>query len=243
METIKIAHLYYDLLNLYGENGNVKALMKHLEHHNVKVITHFLSVEDSIDFSKYDIFYIGSGNKEAFDIARKDLLKRKKEIQKVWKDKTFIATGNGIDLFGKCFVTLDNKIEKCLDLLQFEAQETDFRIVGESIAEHKSLKKEIIGFQNRFSVLKNVKDPSLFQMIDGTGYAPKITEEGIITNNFLGTYLLGPILIRNPHLTEFIIKILLEKKELPYEEYQDFYESKAYEEYQKNLNTKEKTVF
>ncbi|MCI8575451.1 MAG: glutamine amidotransferase, partial [Bacilli bacterium] len=51
--------------------------------------------------------------------------------------------------------------------------------------------------------------------------------------NFIGTYLLGPILIRNPHLTEFIIKMILEKKELPYEEYQDFYETKAYQEYQK----------
>ncbi|MCI8467496.1 MAG: hypothetical protein HFI08_04845 [Bacilli bacterium] len=243
METIKIAHLYYDLLNLYGENGNVKALTKHLEHHNVKVITHFLTVDDPIDFNKYDIFYIGSGNKENFEIAREDIMKRKKDIKKIWQEKLFIATGNGIDLFGKNFVTLDDKTEKCLDLLHFEARETDFRIVGESIAHHENLTNEIIGFQNRFSVLKNVQEPPLFQMIDGTGHAPKIMEEGIMTNNFLGTYLLGPILIRNPHLTEFIIKKLLEKKELPYQEYQDFYEIKAYEEYQKNLNANEKAAF
>jgi hypothetical protein len=235
METIKIAHLYYDLLNLYGESGNIKALAKHLEHHNVKVITHFLTVDDPIDFNKYDIFYMGSGNSESFEIARNDILKRKKDIKKVWKDKMFIATGNGLDLFGKQFKTLDEKNESCLNLLNYEAWETDFRIVGETTAQNINLKHEIIGFQNRFSVLKKVKESPLFQIIEGTGYAPKIMEEGILCDNFIGTYLLGPVLIRNPHFTELIIKMILEKKALPYEEYQDFYETKAYQEYQKNI--------
>ncbi|MCI8575593.1 MAG: hypothetical protein HFI09_03895, partial [Bacilli bacterium] len=185
METIKIAHLYYDLLNLYGENGNVKALIKHLEHHNVKVITHFLTVDDPIDFTKYDIFYIGSGNKENFEIARTDLLKRKKDIKKIWKDKLFIATGNGLDLFGKSFNTLEEKSEKCLDLLNFEAWETDFRIVGETTANQNHLKNDIIGFQNRFSVLKQVKEEPFLTIINGTGYAPKIDKEGIFSNNFI----------------------------------------------------------
>lgn len=235
METIKIAHLYYDLLNLYGENGNVKALMKHLEHNNVKVITHFLTVEDNIDFSKYDIFYIGSGSKENFEIARNDILKRKKDISKVWKEKLFIVTGNGLDLFGKKYVTLDKEEKKTLEFLDYEAHETDFRIVGETTAQNKHLKKEIIAFQNRFSVLKNIKVPPLFQITSGTGYEPRNMEEGIMLENFIGTYLLGPILIRNPHLTEYIIKCILEKKNIPYQEYKDFYETKAYEEYQKNI--------
>ena len=55
METIKIAHLYYDLMNLYGEHGNILALTKHLEAHKIKTIVHYLSLEDEIDFSKYDI--------------------------------------------------------------------------------------------------------------------------------------------------------------------------------------------
>lgn len=240
METIKIAHLYYDLLNLYGENGNIKALIHHLEHNNIKVITHFLTVDDSIDFSKYDIFYLGSGNAENFEIARNDIIKHKKEIEKVWKEKIWIATGNGLDLFGKNYTTLEEKKKKTLGLLNFEAHETDFRIVGETTARNINLKNDIIGFQNRFSVLKEVKETPLFQIIEGTGYAPKIQDEGIYRENFFGTYILGPILIRNPHVTEFIIKKILEQKKIPYQEYKNYYETKAYEEYQKNtLNTKE----
>ena len=34
---INILHLYYDLLNLYGENGNIKALVKYLENQDIDV--------------------------------------------------------------------------------------------------------------------------------------------------------------------------------------------------------------
>ena len=74
METIKIAHLYYDLMNLYGEHGNVLALSHHLEEHKIRVITHYLSIDDDIDFQKYDVFYIGSGSIESFEIVLKDIL-------------------------------------------------------------------------------------------------------------------------------------------------------------------------
>ena len=48
-----VAHLYSDLLNLYGENGNIKALKKHLEEQGVMVNVEFLTINDSIDFKKY----------------------------------------------------------------------------------------------------------------------------------------------------------------------------------------------
>ena len=53
---INILHLYYDLLNLYGENGNIKALKKHLEEQNVKVNIEFLTLNDKIDFKKLRIY-------------------------------------------------------------------------------------------------------------------------------------------------------------------------------------------
>ena len=53
METIKIAHLYYDLMNLYGEHGNVRCLTHHLESHDVRVIVHNLSIDDKIKFDDY----------------------------------------------------------------------------------------------------------------------------------------------------------------------------------------------
>ena len=50
--TITIAHLYYDLLNLYGESGNVKALKVALEGQGIDVKVKFFTIGDTFDFSK-----------------------------------------------------------------------------------------------------------------------------------------------------------------------------------------------
>lgn len=236
METIKIAHLYYDLMNLYGEHGNILALTHHLENHKVRVITHYLSVEDNIDFSKYDIFYIGSGNKENFLFVLDNMLKHKSELIKSYKEnKFFIVTGNALNFFGKAYYSKDDIKKETLGLFNYEAHETDFRIVGETVATMKNLQEEIIGFQNRSSVLKFVKDPHLFDIKSGTGYQPKSPSEGIHKNNFYGTYILGPILIRNPYFTEYLVKQILKEKKIEYQEYQSKNEIRAYNEYKKNL--------
>jgi len=236
VETIKIAHLYYDLMNLYGEHGNVSALTHHLEEHKIRVITHYLSVEDTIDFQKYDIFYIGSGNMDAFSFVRKDLLKYKKEIEKAMKQKKFFfVTGNAIDLFGKSFHTLEDQELETLGIFDYESFETDFRIVGEQVYTFPPLQEDLIGFSNRSSVLKFVKEPHLFDVKSGTGYVPKAIVEGILKDNFYGTSLLGPIFIRNPYFTEYIVKKILTQKKLSYEPFHEEVEIKAYHEYLKNM--------
>ena len=78
---INILHLYYDLLNLYGENGNIKALKKHLEEMGVRVNIEFLTINDVIDFSRYDFVYIGAGTEKSQKLVLKHLLKYKKDIK------------------------------------------------------------------------------------------------------------------------------------------------------------------
>ncbi len=236
METIKIAHLYYDLMNLYGEHGNIRALSHHFEEHKVKVIVHNLTVDDRISFPDYDLFYIGSGSQEAFQIVLEDLLKRKEEIHEALEQgKFFFATGNALNLFGTCYYRTNDTVEKTLGLLDFESQEVDFRIVGEQVYKRKNLKQEMIGFQNRNTVLKNVQEKNLFEVQIGTGYAPNKKEEGIHKKNFYGTYLLGPVFIRNPYFTESIMKEVLKQKKIEYQPFIDKFEIKAYHEYQKNI--------
>ena len=235
MTKIKIAHLYYDIMNLYGEHGNILALEHHLKMHSIPYSVDYLSMEDKIDFNKYDLFYIGAGNEEAFTLVLDNIMKYQSDIKSAIKNnKFFIITGNAINFFGKNYHKLDNSTINALNILDYEAFETDFRIVGEQSYTCKST-EEIIGFQNRSSVLKYVKEPFLFEVKTGTGYVPNSKEEGIHKKNFYGTYLLGPILIRNPHFTEHIISMLCKEASLPYEYYHDELEEKAYNEYKKNL--------
>ena len=236
METIRIAHLYYDLMNLYGESGNVRVLIKHLENQNLKVVTHFLTVDDEIDFEKYDIFYIGCGNTENFFITLQDLNKYQNQIKKaIDHHKFFLITGNALNLFGKYYIHLNGKEEQCLDILDYDSEEIDFRIVGEQVFSFAGVKEDLIGFQNRDTVLRNVNEPHLFEVKNGTGYLPKSNYEGVHENNFYGTYLLGPVLARNPHFTEFLVKEITNSKNVPYKKHTEKFEVKAYQEYIKNI--------
>ena len=224
MKTIKIAHLYYDLMNYYGEQGNVLALKTAIEYAGFKVNVNTLSVDDEIDFEKYDIFYMGMGTKRNQEIVRKDILKYKDKIENVIDKKMFIMTGNSYELFGK---KIDDK--KCLGVFNFESKTTD-RIVGEQVFKSDIIKETIIGFQNRFSS-NNIKDDYLFEVIKGTGNDSESKDEGIHKNNFFGTYLLGPILIRNPYFKDALLKYIgIDKVNTKLVDY------KAYHEYLKNFN-------
>lgn len=224
MKTIKIAHLYYDLMNYYGEQGNVLALKTAIEYAGFKVNVKTLSVDDEIDFEKYDIFYMGMGTKRNQEIVRKDILKYKDKVENVIDKKMFIMTGNSYELFGK---KIDDK--KCLGIFNFESKTTD-RIVGEQVLKCDIIKETIIGFQNRFSS-NNIKDDYLFEVIKGTGNDSESKVEGIHKNNFFGTYLLGPILIRNPYFKDALLKYIgIDKVNTKLVDY------KAYHEYLKNFN-------
>lgn len=224
MKTIKIAHLYYDLMNYYGEQGNVLALKKAIEYVGIKANIDYLSIDDEIDFNKYDIFYIGMGSNKNQEIVRKDIIKYKDQIKDVIKKKMFIATGNSYELFGK---KIDNK--KCLGIYNFNSKTSD-RIVGEQVFKCNLTDKPVIGFQNRNSV-NDIKDNYLFEVIKGTGNDTESNVEGIHIDLFFGTYLIGPLLIRNPFFKDELLKYLgidlFDTKSSDY---------KAYFEYLKNFD-------
>ena len=221
---IKIAHLYYDLMNLYGENGNVRALDKHLKAQGFDTDISYLTIEDKIDFDKYDIFYIGAGNKDSFNLALEDIKKYQEDIKKVFDNKFIIATGNALNLFGKNY-----ELMPCLNLLDFSSCEIKKKVVREQLYKCKLIDQEIIGFENRFYKMTDNKEQALFTSIDGSEI------DGIVHNNFYGTYLLGPILVRNFYFTDYIVKQICNKFNRTYKEYKDEIEIKAYTNYKEQI--------
>lgn len=238
MPTIKIAHLYYDLMNLYGENGNIRFLAYKLEEQNVKTEIHFLTIGDEIDFNAYDFFYCGTGSEENEALILKDLLKYKKDIKKAIDDhKFFLTTGNSYPLFGHQKETINGEIIDCLSIFPYYSKEEEFRLIGEKKYHCSLINKTIIGFENRSSVITNIEQ-NLFSS-DDKKVKREIKNEGYQDQNFYGTFLLGPILVRNPYLCDFIVKKLLEEKNIPYQKPNtDDYCYKAYEEYLKNFPLK-----
>ena len=124
MKTIKVLHLYYDLMNLSGDSGNLTAIIEGLKKQNVKYTVDYLSINNKIKFNKYDIVYIGHGSTPNQEIVRKDILKYKKDINEYIKSGAYlIATGNSYELFGH---SINDK--KALGIFNFNTTEVDYKL-------------------------------------------------------------------------------------------------------------------
>lgn len=210
---MKIAYLYYDFLNLYGESGNIKIIENTLKYNKIKHQILYLSLNDELNFSDYDLVYIASGTEDNQKIALKHLLKYKNDIKKYIEDgKYFLVTGNSVDLFGK-------KIDdiKALEIFDYEVKQLNRKMEEVYINSHFT-KNKIIGFINNNSYISEVKNP-LFD------------QEGIKYKNFYATYILGPILARNPEFFKYFLNNLTNQKL----KYDLKLEIKAYNEFVKNF--------
>ncbi len=231
---IKIAHLYYDLMNLYGDNGNIKALKQALESQGVKTKIDYLSVNDEIDFDDYDLFYIGPGTFNNEKIVLNYLFKYRESIKKAFYDKKFfLITGNALEMFGQRIIDGDNEIEG-IGILDFTATKQAHNIVSEVYARCEFLESEslVLGFKNQDSTL-DTKEKLFLEIIRGDGINKETQNEGIISKNFIGTYMLGPILVRNPDLLILLTHKLIDSKyeNFDYKPFNLEFEIKAHDEY------------
>ena len=238
---LNILCLYYDIMNLYGESGNVLALQKALEQLGIDVSIEFITIDDEIDFSKYDLIYIGAGTEKNQLLALEHLLSYKEELWKRMTHLSFFVTGNAIELFGREIIDEHQVSHPALSFFPFQAKRENMRIVDEVVATCDFLKTPIIAFQNQKSIIEHLKNP-VFQVQQGVGSSPNTKYDGIMTKQFFGTYFIGPILIRNPHLLTYYIKQLVKKKDPTFKvkRLNLTFETKAYEEHLKLLNLKEK---
>lgn len=213
---MKIAYLYYDFLNLYGESGNIKIISNVLKENKIKHEILYLSLSDELDFNSYDFVYIASGTEDNQKIALKHLLKYKKDIKKYIDDNKFmLITGNSVDLFGQTIIS-DTEY-KGLGIFDYTIKQGK-RKMEEVYIDGKIIKKNILGFINNNSYISEIKYP-LFD------------NEGIKYNNFYATYILGPILARNPEFLKYFLNNLTNKKL----KYDLKIETKAYNEFVKNF--------
>lgn len=242
---INILHLYYDLLNLYGDNANIRAFKKEFERNHIKVKVDFKSLYEEIDFKKYDIIFIGSGSEENILLAIEDIKHRKEEILKYLnQDKYMFLTGNAIDIFSKNIIIGEHIIEgsnifdfnsKYIDSQTFKNASRN-RIVGECIASTNLIKEKIIGFQNRGTINLNIKENTLFKTSQNYSNNAKDLNEGFQYKNLYATHIIGPLFIRNPYLLDYFIEKILIEKKLKFTSNEKSAAKIAYKKYLESLN-------
>lgn len=227
---IKIAHLYYDLMNLYGDSGNVKALKFYLEKQGVKVSVKLLSIDDEFCLDDYDIIYMGSGTENNQKMVLNHLLKYRTKIDElIENNKFFLITGNAFELFGKEITDMNDSTYKALNIFDYTSKQEKKRKVDETLFKCSLIDDYIIGFQNQSGMASG--NFNLFEVIKGIGSNIDSKVEGLHYKNFYGTYLIGPILVRNPKFLNYFIRELISSKnpKFKFKKVNQNFEKKAFE--------------
>lgn len=227
--TINILHLYPDLLNLYGDRGNIAVMKQRCIWRGINVnITSCLD-NDKLSLVNIDFVLLGGGSDREQEIVCQKLSTNKKQIQDyIESDGVFLAVCGGYQLLGTSY-QLNDKTIPGLDILHFKTVHGKTgRCIGNIVIE-TDLGFKIVGFENHGGLTYLTDQKPLGKVLVGYGNDGSKQYEGVIYKNTIGTYIHGPLLPKNPQLADYMIKKALQRKGLDdtLEPLDDNYENKA----------------
>ncbi len=210
--TINILHLYPAEMNLYGDHGNVLALKKRCEWRGYKV--KIIDYEPGDEFPEdVDIIFGGGGQDSSQAKIEKDLQRIAPKLKELIENNTPALVICGIyQLFGNYFLTHNDQKLQGIGIFDLHTEGSDTRLIGNAVINTPEF-GEVVGYENH-SGLTYLADESIAfgTVISGAGNNGKDLTEGIKYHNCIGTYLHGPLLPKNPRVTDFLIRKALENK-------------------------------
>ncbi len=230
MEQCNILCLYTDLLDLYGDIANIVLIKKRLEQMNIKVNVIQKSIEDDIDYKDIKLVYIGPGKMKNLAVASEHFIKFKdKTFEAIENGINFLITGNARLLFGKEFTLTDGEKFSGIGFFDYTARDTNGVFISDNVScVYNNTDYKCYGFINRTAHIENMRNTQpLFRLICGAGDGVEDSEyEGNYYKNYIGTWQLGPIMVKNPMFLRGFLSRLYPNAE---QSFDDSLEKKAIE--------------
>ena len=201
---MKIEVLFPEYCNLFGDYGNIMYLKACLP--DAEFIE--TSMKDEPYFAEHDdvnLIYMGPMTERAQEKIIAKLMPYKERIETLINDKVnFLFTGNAMEVLFREIIDGDRQIPG-LNIFDFTAiRDYKHRYNGNFYGDFKQ--RKIVGCKSQFSMALGSNENFYFaKTIRGTGINRKSIYEGIHKNNFIGTYLLGPLLVMNPYFTQYLL--------------------------------------
>ena len=241
---LKILWMYHDLMDLYGDKGNIETLRYRTSKRGIDVVVDTCTLQEERNIEDYDIFFLGGGADKEQTLIYKDLLARKESILKAKQSGTaFLLICGGYQLFGQYYLDQDGQKIDGLGIYDYytESSDRDHRCIGNIVVEASIHDKNVtvVGFENHGGQTKPVSNP-FGKVLVGHGNTFDSGFEGYMDVQTIATYMHGPLLPKNPTIAdEVILRGLNRRYEVnQLEPLQDTLENAAHDVMLKRLNVK-----
>ena len=214
---LNICHLYPDILNLYGDRGNIITMKRRLEGRGIKVNIDECSIGQPLNADKYDIFFIGGGQDFEQEVLLRDLSSGKAQDIRtaVEEEKTFLAICGGYQMLGEYYKTWDGVQLDFIGAIGVHTIGAKERMIGNYMfrTTPESGDTVVVGFENHSgkTYLSEQVAP-LGMMLSGNGNNGEDKTEGARYKNVVGTYSHGPLLSKNPEVADWLLARALERR-------------------------------
>jgi len=224
--------MYPDILNLYGDIGNFISVKKRCQWRGIDVNIKQFTIDDESDLQSADIILIGGGSDNGQNIISKHISNQRNVLENFIEDgKVILAICGAYQFFGNSYINPNNQKMSCLEIFDIETKSSKERLTGnilisnnlnfdsfEGLSNFDSFASmtnsdlnDVIGFENHGGRSYHKYDP-LGEVKIGFGNNGKDGKEGMIYKNFIGSYIHGPLLGKNPHITDYMILTALKNK-------------------------------
>lgn len=209
---IRIGHLYPDLLNLYGDRGNIACMMQRCRWRGIGAETMEYNLGDVIDFTQLDIVLLGGGSDREQMIVCRKLQEIQPDFKAFVEDYgVVIAVCGGYQLLGNYYKTEEGTI-KGLGLVDLYTEQGEERLISNIVLKSELVAMPVVGFENHGGRTYINGNKPFGQVLYGEGNDGESGFEGVVYKNVIGTYLHGPLLPKNPEVCDWLIARALERK-------------------------------
>ena len=216
---LTIVHLYPELLNLYGDGGNVAVLATRAHRRAIDVEVVRATRGEPVDFSQADIVFLGGGPDREQRAASRSLLEQATALRDyVEGGGVLLAICGGFQILGRTWL-LGNETVPGLGILDIETKRakggSHNRLVGNVALESPLAKAPVVGYENHAgrTFLGDGCEP-FGRIIDGRGEGNNGRDgfDGARYRNVVATYLHGPLLAKNPEIADWLIEKALARR-------------------------------
>jgi CobQ-like glutamine amidotransferase family enzyme len=217
-KTFTVGWLYPDLMNIYGDRGNILTLLKRAEWRGYEARLVELQRGTTKQMEEVDVFFFGGGQDREQALVYEDLLEFKQQPleQAVNEGAGILAVCGGYQLLGHYYQTAEGEKFPGIGAIDVRTEAGTKRFIGDVVVDTDIptlAPATLVGFENHSGrTFLGPKAKPLGRVRLGYGNNGSDGTEGCLQGSVLGTYLHGSLLPKNPHLADYLIRGALSRR-------------------------------